>query len=129
VIEICPRCAKEEVTDNATGWGTNCASEHVVEQYMAREGEAADERREKWKQRSASDAPEALRERQRRHRLYAALQPKERPGPFADPWQIAHEGLNHLVKIRASAVKAANGEQHIEAVQECIRQLAVGPED
>lgn len=127
MIELCPRCAKEEVTDEATGWGANCANEHLVEQYMARESEAADERHRKWKGRS--DSPEALKWRQRRHRLYAAVQPKERPGPYTDPWELAYEGLHHLTKIRASAVKAANGEQHLEAVQECIRQLAVGPED
>jgi hypothetical protein len=37
--------------------------------------------------------------------------------------------LQHLSKIRNFAIKAANGQKHLEAVQEIIRQLAVGPED
>jgi hypothetical protein len=127
VIELCPRCAKEEVTDPKTGWGEACSNEVLVEDYLARESEAADERHRKWKERS--DAPEALKWRQRKHRLYAAVQPKERPGPFQDPWELAREGLNHLAKIRTFALKAANGQQHLEAVQEIIRQLAVGTED
>jgi len=127
VIELCPRCGKEEITDEETGWGDNCATEHVVEQYVARESEAADERHRKWKQRS--DSPEALKWRQRRHRLYAAVQPKERPGPYVDPWELASEALQHLGKIRSAALKGTNGQQHLEAIAECIRQLATGPED
>jgi hypothetical protein len=129
VVELCPKCASEEITDPYTGWGPKCASEAVVERYVAREREAVEDRRGKWKQRSASETPEALRERQRRHRLYAALQPKERPGPYTDPWELAFEGLQHLGKIRSAALKGTNGQQHLDAVQECIRQLAVGPED
>jgi hypothetical protein len=127
VIELCPRCGKEEINDEATGWGANCATEHLVEQYMARESEAADERHRKWK--SRSDSPEALRWRQRKHRLHVAVQPKERPSSYVDPWELGFEGLKHLAKIRRAVLRATNGQEHLEAVQEIIRQLAVGPED
>jgi hypothetical protein len=127
VIELCPKCASEEITDAGTGWGPKCASEALVEQYVAREQVALDKRREKWKKRS--ETPDALRERQRRHRLYTAVQPRERPDTYTDPWELAHEGLRHLAKIRTAALKAMKGQQHLEAVQEVIRQLAVGPEE
>jgi hypothetical protein len=127
VIELCPRCAREEVTDPKTGWGPKCSSEALVEDYLARESEAADERHRKWKERS--DAPEALKWRQRKHRLHAAVQPKERPGPFQDPWELAREGLNHLAKIREIAFRGRGGREHWEAIAEAIKQLAVGPED
>jgi hypothetical protein len=128
VVELCPKCASEEITDEATGWGPKCASEAVVENYVARERLAVDDRREKWKQRSASDAPEALRERQRKHRLYAGVQPRERPGPDVDPWELAHEGLRNLAMLK-NAIRGDRSRKHFEAIQECIRQLAVGPED
>jgi hypothetical protein len=127
VIELCPRCVREEVSDDKTGWCLECSSEAVVEQYMARESGAAYERTKKWKARS--DAPEATRERQRSHRLRIAVEPQVRPGPYADPWEIAHQGLLHLKRIRTFALRASNGDQHYEAIAECIRQLAVGPED
>jgi CubicO group peptidase (beta-lactamase class C family) len=75
------------------------------------------------------DRPDALRERQRKHRLYAAVEPRERPDANTDPWQLAFDGLQHLSKIRNFAIKAANVQKHLEAVQEIIRQLAVGRED
>ena len=128
MIDLCPRCASEEITDPETGWGPKCSSEDVVERYVAREHDAVEERQRRWKQRAASESPEALRERQRRHRLYAAVQPRERPGSDVDPWELAHEGLQHLGKLRA-AVRGDRGRAHLAAAEECLRQLAVGPEE
>jgi hypothetical protein len=127
VIELCPRCGKEEITDEATGWGEKCAGEVLVEKYMARESEAADERNRKWKQRS--DSPEALKWRQRKHRLHAAVQPKERPDAYTDPWELAHEALGHLARIREIVLRGRGGREHWEAIAEAIKQLATGPAD
>jgi hypothetical protein len=125
LIELCPKCASEEITDPETGWGPKCASEAVVEQYVERETKAAGERHQKWKQRS--DSPEALKWRQRKHRLYAAVQPRERPDRYTDPWELAHEGLKELWHLKNS-VRGDRGRAHLEAVAECIKQLAVGPD-
>jgi hypothetical protein len=136
-IELCPRCAVGVITDETgalldkeTGWCLKCSSDAVVEQYVARETEAAYERTKKWKYRSAaSDAPDALRERQRKHRLYAAVEPKERPAPYSDPWEIAVQGLRALRKVRGSVASNPHALERIGEAEEAIRQLAVGPED
>jgi hypothetical protein len=129
-LELCPRCARRPIEHDETGWCIECASQHTVEAYQEAEAEKVDKRRHRWAARGKlSESPEALRERQRKHRLYAAVQPREHPDANTDPWELAFEGLQHLKKIRASILKATNGEQHFEAVQEIIRQLAVGPQD
>jgi hypothetical protein len=114
-----------------TGWCNQCSDAVVVEKYIAREEAAIAERRRKWRKGTAkrgSDAPEALKWRQRKHRLYAAVQPMERPDANSDPWQIAFEGLQALKKIRGS-MKGVWAQQYVEIVAECIRQSAMGPED
>jgi hypothetical protein len=129
-IELCPRCAKDEITDDQTGWCLKCSAEDGVEKYMAKESEAAYSRTKKWKARTAaSDAPDALRERQRKHRLYAFVQPRERPGPLEDPWEIAMRGLRALRRARGSVPSNPLALERIGEAEEAIRQLAVGPED
>jgi hypothetical protein len=126
--DICPRCALREITNEATGWCGPCAGEDATERYLAREREAVELRRRRWKQQQPSETREALRERQRKHRLYAAVQPRERPDAGTDPWELAAEGLRHLAKLNAS-VRGDRGRTHLAAAEECLRQLAVGPED
>ena len=128
MIELCPKCASEEITDDVTGWGPKCSGEAVVERYVERERTAVEERQQRWKKQQPSETPEALRERQRKHRLYAAVQPRERPDANVDPWELAHEGLRHLGKLKAT-VRGERGRAHLAAAEECLRQLAVGPED
>jgi len=113
-----------------TGWCSECASRQVVGKYLEREAEAIEKRRRSWVRRTSpgklSESPDALRERQRKHRLYVAVQPHERPNALCDPWQIAFEGLRRL-KMVSHAIKTSEGRKHLEAVRECIKQLAVGP--
>jgi hypothetical protein len=129
--ELCPRCASRPIdeTNTETGWCTQCSDTVVVEHYIDREHAAADARNAKWKARSASDQPDATRERQRASRLARAVQPRERPEDSADPWEICFRGLQHLKRVEVSMGSNAGGREHLEAACECLRQLAVGPED
>jgi len=127
--DICPRCALRDVTNELTGWCGPCSGEDATDRYLARERDAVEERQRRWKkQQQPSETPEALRERQRRHRLYAAVQPRERPPADTDPYELAHQGLSHLGKLRAS-IRGDRGRAHLAAAEEFLRQLAVGPED
>jgi hypothetical protein len=126
---VCPRCVARPIEHKETGWCIECASQHTVEAYREREAAAVDKRRRNWVRRSQLlESPAALRERQRKHRLYADIDTQGRPDASIDPWELGFEGLRHLERIRGAALKSPHGQEHFEAVQEIIRQLATGPE-
>jgi len=131
VDEICASCGYRAIEDDKTGWCLPCSANRVVEAYAMKEAQAIAKRRKAWRKRTtpvASDSAEALRERQRKHRLYAALQPRERPPREADPWELAREALKHLQMVRPAA-RGDRARAHLAEVAEIIRQLAVGPDD
>jgi hypothetical protein len=115
--------------EKVTGWCSQCSDAVVVEKYIEREEVAVADRRRKWRKRSASDAPEALKWRQRKHRLYMAVQPNEPPPPNCDPYELAFQALQSLKRLEAAAAKSHGGQQHLESVREIVKQLAVGPTD
>jgi hypothetical protein len=126
--DLCPSCAARPIEDDETGWCGQCVGNRLVEHYIERKHGAAEARSAKWRARSASDQPDATRERQRASRLARAVQPRERPQDTADPWEICARGLQHLKRVEVSMGSNASRE-HLEAARECLRQLAVGPED
>jgi hypothetical protein len=131
VVELCPRCASRPIDESntETGWCAQCSDAVVVENYIAREDAAIAERRRKWKKRSASDASEALKWRQRKHRLIAAVQPNEPPPPNCDPYELAYRALQSLKRLEPTAAKSPPGHEHLELIRETVKQLAVGPGD
>jgi hypothetical protein len=71
----------------------------------------------------------ASRERQRRHRLLAAVRPREPSPAWADPLELAREGLNCMRSVRQSYRQAGLERllPTIERAEEIMRQLAWGP--
>ncbi len=128
MVELCPRCASEEITDEVTGWGPKCSAEVATERYIAKRDAEIEERRRRWKQRSASGTPAALRERQHRSRLLRRTRPRERPSPFADPLGIAFECIEHLVSVRQGLKSNPRAREHLDQAEELVRQLGWGPE-
>jgi hypothetical protein len=67
---------------------------------------------------------EATRVRQRKHRLYASIRPKEPAPEWSDPWELAAEALAHMRKARAGVGATGAGRAHLDAAGELVRQLA-----
>jgi hypothetical protein len=117
-----------DVEDEASGWCRKCAEAAALERYRdAKDAEVAVLRR-RWRRRTAfSDAPEALAERQRWHRLKEKTKPKEPPDPNTNPLQLAFDALQHLNHVQASVRSNSRARDHIEQVEEALKQLAWGP--
>jgi hypothetical protein len=124
---LCPACALREADDLGTGFCRQCAGERAAENYIAKERAAADKRNVRWRERSASDHPAALRERQRAHRLQA-LRPRELPDASSDPLELGYQALRHLKALRHSMESKPVGRSHLDQVEELIKALAWGPE-
>jgi hypothetical protein len=72
----------------------------------------------------AAVGAEATRVRQRKHRLYASIRPKEPAPEWSDPWELAAEALAHMRKARAGVGATGAGRAHLDAAGELVRQLA-----
>jgi hypothetical protein len=86
------------------------------------------------KRRSASDEPEALKLRQREHRLKIRVRPKLPVVSNCDPWLLADEGLDALDRIRLAwnrplYQRGARPTEDFDFVAEMLRRLCWGPED
>ena len=129
VVELCPRCALRGIEDEASGWCRQCAEAAAVERYRDRNDRDLSRRRDAWKRRTAlSDAPAALAERQRQHRLIEQTRPHEFPDESTDPLELCKEGLRELRQVQAAVRGNTRAHGHIERVEEVLKQLGWGPE-
>lgn len=124
-IEVCPRCGYRDIDPKSRdGWCSVCVVERIAEEYAAKDQAAVQVRWLSWQERSTRVDSELTKLRQQRHRLIAAIRPREPAPPDADPWQIARDGLRELSKVHASGGQR----EHLEAAKEAIRRLAWGPD-
>jgi hypothetical protein len=126
---LCPACAARPQADRRTGLCETCASRRVYEDYVARSAQEAARRRARWRERAALEGSllEAERERdaerQRRHRLLAAVRPRRPVPPNADPFVLAWEALQMTARLR-SALRGGSALELLGEIEEHIRQLA-----
>lgn len=132
-VDLCPRCGLRPQEDDRTGFCEDCATEHAVERYVARDAGEIARRREAWRERSLAEEVHASapvnRERQRRHRLLERVRPREPAHAGADPYELAREALVHLARLRAGLPPNSRAVflVELEAVEELVRRLAWGP--
>jgi hypothetical protein len=75
-----------------------------------------------------TSSADALRERQRRHRLREKVRPGEPAHPNSDPWELGGEALDLLHRIRRGLPGTSSVLDSIEECAELIRMLAWGLE-
>jgi hypothetical protein len=130
-IELCPRCALRDVEDDRTGWCRKCAEDGALEKYVNRNDEELARLQKNWQRRTKrafSDAPAALAERQRWHRLKEKTRPRQPADPYVNPLQLANDALQHLTRVKAFVPGNSRTSSHLEEVEEALKQLAWGAE-
>jgi hypothetical protein len=130
-IELCPRCALRDVEDDRTGWCRKCAEDGALEKYVNRNDEELARLQKNWQRRTKrafSDAPAALAERQRWHRLKEKTRPRQPADPYVNPLQLAFSALQELGHVKVAIRSNNRARDHVERAEEAIKQLAHGPE-
>jgi hypothetical protein len=128
-IELCPRCAIRDIEDEASGWCLKCAEAAALERYRDRNDQEVARLRENWRgrtKRAFSDAPAALAERQQWHRLLEKTKPRQPVDSYVNPLQLAFDALQQLNHVKGAIRSNGRARDHIERVEEAIRQLAWG---
>jgi hypothetical protein len=129
-IELCPRCVARPIEHEDTGWCLQCAETAALEKYRDRNDREIARLRRNWQRRTKkafSDAPAALAERQQWHRLLEKTKPRQAADPYGNPLQLAFDALQELNHVKAAIRSNSRARDHIERVEEAIRQLAWGP--
>jgi hypothetical protein len=118
-MTLCPNCGYRDAVDD--DWCAPCQERRAVGLYQERNEKAARQRNRNW-----SDATEALKERQRHHRLTADVKPKEPATAGTDPWEIAVEGVHAIRRARAAARSNSYVRERLDEAEEALRKLAWG---
>jgi hypothetical protein len=103
-----------------------CREKKAVEDYLADDAPRIKRRQEGWG--SWASSADALRERQRRHRLREKVQPKVPASAFDDPWELGAEAVDLLHRIRRGLPGTSPVLDSVDECAELIRQLAYGPQ-
>jgi hypothetical protein len=102
-----------------------------LERYRDRNDQEVARLRENWRgrtKRAFSDAPAALAERQQWHRLLEKTKPRQPVDSYVNPLQLAFDALQQLNHVKGAIRSNGRARDHIERVEEAIRQLAWGAE-
>jgi hypothetical protein len=132
VADLCPRCAMRDAEDEASGWCRPCAEAATLERYRDRNDQEIARLRKNWRRRTKrafSVAPASLAERQAWHRLLAKTKPRQPVDSYVNPLQLAFDALQHLNHVQASVRSNSRARDHIERVEEALKQLAWGVEE
>jgi hypothetical protein len=132
IADICPRCALRDAEDERTGWCLQCAEAAALERYRDRNDQELARLRKNWRRRTKkafSDVPAALAERQAWHRLLEKTKPRQPADPYVSPLQLAFDALQELNHVKAAIRSNSRALDHVERVEEALRQLAWGAED
>jgi hypothetical protein len=124
LADLCPNCAVRPIEDDETGFCLSCSDNYGVERYWEKDRPIVEARRADWKARTSS--PAALRERQRRHRLREAIRSREAPSEWTDPWELGHECLQHLERVRQAMGSNVIARDHLRTAEELVRQRPQG---
>jgi hypothetical protein len=122
-----------DVEDEVSGWCRKCAEAGTLERYRDAKDAEVDVLRRRWRRRAKkafSDAPEALAERQRWHRLKEKTKPRRQPvDDRVNPLQLAFDALQHLSHVQSSVRSNTRALGHLDEVEEALKQLAWAGED
>jgi hypothetical protein len=123
----------DNVEDEDTGWCRKCAEAAALERYRDAKGQEIARLRKNWRRRAKkafSDAPEALAERQRWHRLKENTKPRQPVDSYVNPLQLCFDTLQTLRRIRGAIRSTSHvGVEEVEFVAETLRRLAWAEED
>lgn len=98
----------------------------AVSEYIQKDEPRIQQRQERWKGWAAS--PDALRERQRRHRLLTKTRPTEFAHPNSDPLELAFDCLELLVSVRRGLTANPGSRAALDEAEELVKRLGWGPE-
>ncbi len=124
--DLCPSCGRHPITDDATGWCSQCADKCAVERYWEKDHPIVEARRDDWKSRTQLAA--GLRERQHKHRLITNTRPQQLPHRDTDPLELCWEALEHLARVRQALRSNVVGRAHLDEAEELVKRLRWGPE-
>jgi hypothetical protein len=101
----------------------------VRELYAERDRSAVQVRWISWSERTTRAGAKAVRLRQQRSRIRAAVRPRE-PAPVGtDPWLLADKAVRALARVRSALPRTSTRVDDLERAIELVRQLAWGPDD
>jgi hypothetical protein len=124
---LCPSCTRREI-DTPSGLCARCVVERVRENYVERDHAAVSFRFVAWSERTTRADAEAVKLRQQRSRIRAAVRPRE-PAPVGtDPWALGAEAVQLLGRVRSAIPRTSTRAGDLERAVELVRQLAWGPQ-
>jgi len=128
ILDCALRANIAQLTNTSRAGCVQCRQRRTIALYEDEQLEATRKRSNIWARRT-DEARQWDVARQRAHRLARDAKPRRPASPNADPWEICQEAVERCRRVRQALGANFNAREHLDEIEEVLRQLAWGPSE